>query len=125
MSIILAKIFGLYFLGAGLAFLLNPKRIAKIYQQIMENEAILFLGGILALLFGAFIVSVHNVWVMGWPVIITILGWMSLVKGVALLSYPRFAQFFSFILLRPNSFYSGMGILLTLFGLFFCYLGWG
>ncbi|PJD96267.1 MAG: hypothetical protein CK425_06140 [Parachlamydia sp.] len=124
MTIILAKIFGLYFLGLGIVFLLNPKRIGNVYQLIHENEAFIYLSGILALLVGAFVVSVHNVWVMAWPVTITILGWVSLVKGVGLMGWSNFSQSFSFMLQKSNSFYRIIGLLLFLVGLFFSYQGW-
>ena len=90
MTIILAKILGLYFLAIGLAVLIDPDRFRKIYQQIKNDENFLLMGGILALLIGAFVVSVHNNWVLGWPVIITLLGWVGLIKGFVLIAYTLF-----------------------------------
>ena len=124
MTFILAKIFGLYFLGVGVACLLNPKHFRQIYKQMLKNEDGLFIGEIIALLFGAFVVSVHNIWVMDWPVIITILGWWSWIKGVALMGYSKFGNIFSFMLQKSNAFYRGLGAFMTLLGLFFLYQGW-
>jgi uncharacterized protein YjeT (DUF2065 family) len=124
MTIILAKIFGLYFLAIGLAVLIDPERFKKIFQQIKKDENFLLTGGILALLIGAFVVSVHNNWVLGWPVIITILGWWSLIKGFVLLIYPNSLKLFSFIQNRSNLFYRVMSLIYLGFGLFFIYKGW-
>lgn len=124
MSIILAKILGLYFLAIGIAFFTNFDRLKKGFNQIMTDEGFLFYGGLLALLIGAFIVSVHNFWVMRWPVVITILGWWSLIKGFGLLIYPNFNNLFSFFLNRSKGFYLGLGAIYTLIGLFLAYHGW-
>jgi hypothetical protein len=122
-SIILAKILGLYFLSIGLAFLINPDRLRKIYPQILKDQGFLLLGGVIALLIGAAIVSVHNIWVLGWPVIITILGWWSLVKGFSILTYPNFLNLFSFIENRSDMFYRLISSLYIIFGLFLLYKG--
>lgn len=82
MTIIFAKILGLYFLAIGLAFIIQPERFRNIYQQVTKDENFLFLGALLALLIGAVIISVHNIWSMEWPLIITILGWWSLINCV-------------------------------------------
>ena len=124
MTIILAKIFGLYFLSVGIALLFDPKRFSDIYQQMMKNEAVLFFGWIMALYIGAFVVSVHNVWVFDWPVILTIVGWWSLIKGVGLMAYSGFAQSFSFMFQRSDNFYRGLGVIAFLLGLFLAYQGW-
>lgn len=124
MSIILAKVFALYFFGVGLAFLLNPQQIKKIYPLMAKNELFLFFGGIMALVIGAFIVSVHNIWMLRWTLAITILGWHSVVKGFALLVFPACAQYFSFMFDRSNLFYQGIGLILIFIGLFFAYHSW-
>ena len=124
MTIILAKILGLYFVAIGLAFLINPDRFKKLYQQVANDANFLFMGAIMAVLIGAVIVSVHNYWVLGWPVIITILGWWSLIKGFALLIYPDFIKLFSFIQNRSNLFYRVMSFIYMVVGFFLIYKGW-
>ena len=62
------------------------------YQRIMEdfskNAALIYFGGALALIVGFLIVLTHNVWVAGWPVIITIFGWLGIIKGAWLFIFP-------------------------------------
>lgn len=123
MTIILAKLFGLYFLGVGLAGLFNPKRLAKLYQLMMENEALNYLSGIIALLVGAFIISVHNHWVSSWPVIITLIGWISFVKGLGLVGCSGFSKSFNFMYRKSEGFYRIIGTVIILIGLFLCYQG--
>lgn len=124
MSIILAKILGLYFLALGLAFFINTKRFKNIYKQINEDENFLFMGGIVAVLFGSVIISIHNYWVLDWPLIITILGWWSLLKGFILFAYPDSIRFFSFIENRSNLFYKILSLAYIVLGSFLVYKGW-
>lgn len=124
MDIVLAKILGLYFLLMGLAFIFNPKRLRDLYEATLKSDTVLIFGGVTAILLGAVIVALHNVWVFGWPVIITLLGWWSLIKGFGIVVCPRFASLFSFMLQKPESFYRGIGVVLSLLGLFLTYHGW-
>ena len=34
----------------------------------------------------------HNIWVKNWQIIITILGWLSLIKGLSLLFMPELVK---------------------------------
>ena len=123
-TIILAKIFGLYFIALGLAFILNPDHFKGMYQQVRKDENFLLIGGVFALLIGIVIISIHNIWIFNWSVILTILGWWSLIKGFALLAYPGTIKYFSFIDNRSRVFYRLTGLVYTVFGLFLSYKGW-
>ena len=124
MTIILAKIFGIYFLAIGVAFIINPERFKRMCQQIVKDENSLFIGGLLALLIGAVVISIHNNWLLGWPVIITLLGWWSLIKGFAILIYPESIKFLSFIQNRSRLFYQAISLIYIVIGLFLAYKGW-
>ena len=54
----------------------------------MASRGMLFLAGIMALVTGLVIVNTHNVWVAGWPVIITIFGWLAIAGGVVRTAFP-------------------------------------
>lgn len=123
MSIILAKVFGLYFFALGLAFLINPDRLKIMCRRAIKDDNFLFLGSIIALLIGSFIVGVHNLWVVKWPIILTLLGWWSVLKGFFLLAYPDTVRFFSFVQERSILFYRLLSIIYLVLGLFFLYQG--
>ncbi len=124
MSIILAKILSIYFLGVGISFLWNPRHLRGVYELMMRSDLALFLGSLMALLFGAVIVSLHNVWIFGWPVAITLIGWWSIIKGLSIMICPKSIKIFSFMLDKGECFYRSIGLLLTLLGSFFFYWGW-
>ena len=87
-SIFIARIFGLCYLIIGVSFLLNRKAFKKIMEDFCKNAALLFYGGLFALVIGAVIILTHNVWVANWTVMITIIGWAGLIKGIWLITFP-------------------------------------
>jgi hypothetical protein len=89
LSIFLAKAFCLYFLITGIALVINKQRYVNIYKDMTSNPALLLLSGVIATIIGILLVLSHNVWVLGWPVLITIAGWMSFLKGATLLLFPQ------------------------------------
>ena len=88
-SIFLAKILGPYCIIVGAGVLFNVKSYQKVMEDFCKNSALLYLGGIFALLFGLLILQFHNVWVANWTVIITIFGWGGLIKGAWLIIFPN------------------------------------
>ncbi len=88
-AIVIARIIGPFFIIVGLGFLFNLKNVQKVMEDFSKNAALLYMGGVMALFFGLLIVQFYNVWKLQWPLIITILGWMSLIKGVVLIVFPK------------------------------------
>jgi len=87
-SIYLAQLFGVVYLCVGLGALINPKYYKRILDDFLKSEALLYLGGAAALVIGFVLVNLHNLWVKDWPVIITVIAWLSVIKGALLLIQP-------------------------------------
>lgn len=94
LSNFLANIWGLSFIVAGLSFLIYPKNIQKVIEAA-ENEATTFFMGIGTFVIGVAMVLSHNIWGNNWKVVITIFGWLSLIKGASLLLYPNLVMNYS------------------------------
>jgi hypothetical protein len=75
----------------GIAMLVNRQMFPEMAAQLAQNYAVIFLSGILSLLAGIAIVRVHNVWSGGWPVIVTVLGWLLIAGGLARMWAPQMA----------------------------------
>jgi len=90
-SVLIAKILGPYCIIVVIGVMCNLKFYQRIIGDFFKNAALLYLGGVMALLFGIVIVLFHNVWVADWPVIITIFGWGGLIKGIWLIVFPNTA----------------------------------
>jgi hypothetical protein len=57
----------------------------SILQDLMRSQALLYLAGFLGLLAGLALVLTHNVWVLDWQLIITLIGWVAIVRAVVII----------------------------------------
>lgn len=87
----LLQIFGLVYLTIGLGMFFSPSFYRTMISRMIENEAVLFLAGLTALIIGFFLVGYHNVWWGGRAVVVTVIGYLALIKGLLLLIAPAFA----------------------------------
>ena len=88
-SVFIARIFGLCYLIIGIGFLFNRKAFQQVMDDFCKNAALVFYGGLLALVIGVIIILTHNVWVANWIVIITIIGWAGFIKGIWMIVFPN------------------------------------
>jgi hypothetical protein len=87
-SIVLAQILGIMFVVLGLSMLFNKKWTTLAVEEIVKNQGLTWIGGLVTLILGAVIVALNNVWTSGLPLFITILGWLTLIKGAFILLLP-------------------------------------
>jgi len=100
-SLFLAKLLGLYGVIVTVGVLLNQKSYQKVIEDLSKNPALVYLAGIFALFFGLLIILSHNVWA-GWPVIITVMGWLGLIKGIWIIVFPgSFAKVLAYHIKNP------------------------
>ena len=94
----LARLMGpiLLVIGIGMAcgLIMEGAGYSNVLKEFIANRALIFLTGILALLAGVAIINVHNVWVPDWRVIVTVLGWLLVLRGIMLLVFPLTVQVF-------------------------------
>lgn len=88
-SIFIAKLLGPYAIIMSIGIMFNLTIYKNIIRDFLKNSALLYLGGIFMLVFGLLIILFHNFWVFDWFVVITILGWLGLIKGILLIVYPN------------------------------------
>lgn len=87
-TIAIAQVLGIFFVIAGISIVANGKATAAAVEESVQNKGMLFMWGIFALLIGAVIVVFNNVWTSGLTLIVTILGWLALIKGTFILLLP-------------------------------------
>jgi len=89
-SILLAKMIGPVFLVVAVGALISPTHyFSSMISQFFDNAALLYLSGTLAFVVGMAIILHHNLWVADWRVAITLIGWLSLIKGATLIVCPK------------------------------------
>lgn len=120
-SIFLAKFWGWYLIIYFLILSLNPKRILQIIKNL-KDEKFVILVSFLAIIIGLLNILTHNIWKGDWRVIITIIGWIALFKGLALFIFPKRAiKWFDYINIK---FVQLIYMLLFLVGIYLLNIGY-
>jgi hypothetical protein len=92
----IARLMGplLAIIGIGMAtgLLMEGETYSSLLKEFLGSRPVIFITGILALTAGLAIVNAHNLWVADWRVIVTILGWLLVLRGVMLLVFPSAVQ---------------------------------
>ena len=125
-TIYLGRLIGLYCLLIGLTMVAHKQATVEMVTALMHNPPAAWLAGILAVTAGLAIVLGHNVWSGGaLPVIVTLFGWVALLKGILFLLLPPEAETGIFIqtLRYERLFYMYTAISLLL-GIYLTYRAW-
>lgn len=101
-TVFLCRLFGLYLLLIGLAMVTHAEATVLKVGELAHNTPVLLLWSTIALAAGLAMVLAHNVWSGGVAaVLVTVLGWIILIKALLLLFLPTtvmmgFVGFFAF-----------------------------
>lgn len=123
----IARLMGPLLLALGLGMVLglwaHPDLYLAMLKDFLATPSFIFVIGMLALVAGVAIVNAHNLWVADWPVIITVLGWLLVIRGLISLVFPlRLHQMSAWFVSGPELPWLGalvtlaLGAILTVMG---------
>src|SRR3989344_6442650 len=87
-SIFLAKVIGLVSIISVTAVVSHYKRPLSFDEESVKSPLFIYVSGFVFLVFGVLLVVSHSVWVFDWRLVITILSWSVLLKGVGRIFFP-------------------------------------
>lgn len=87
-TIFLAAVLGWYLVIVSLLLLTRREIIVNATKELMGQRAVMFVVGVITLIIGLLMVISHNIWVMDWPVIVTLFAWLTLIGGLFRLYFP-------------------------------------
>lgn len=99
-TIFLAHAFAIYLIVMGLAMVLRKEVLLSASQAIFANPGLQLMTGVMVLVLGIVLILSHNVWMLGWPVLVTILAWLIFIKGVILLWVPDVSEKYNKFILK-------------------------
>lgn len=125
-TMFLAQAFGLYLAIAGVAMLLNPKLINGLVKTLAGSHAAIAAGGFLSLILGIPLILIHNIWDGDMvTTIVTVLAWATFLKGITRIMMPGMVMGWSESFMQNQGLLKGMLVVMTLVGLYLCYVGFG
>ena len=92
MAIWISKFLGPIILVLSIPMILSPASFQQMARRFIADSPLVVISGILAMTAGLSIVNTHNIWVLGWPVIVTLLGWALVLGGASRIVAPRVVE---------------------------------
>jgi hypothetical protein len=82
-----AQLWGSFYIIFGLLFIITGQLGRTI--EMTDNKAFVISTGYISLLMGLVTVILHNIWAADWRIVITIIGWSTLIKGIMKIGFPE------------------------------------
>jgi hypothetical protein len=84
----IAGLIGPTLVVGAVAVLLNLGTWPALVEQGFRDPALIFESGFPLFVAGLAIVRAHNHWAGGWPVLVTVVGWLALLGGLSRILFP-------------------------------------
>jgi hypothetical protein len=88
MSIWISRFLGPIMLALGIPMIVSPARLQETTRRFLADRPLVLVSGVLAMTAGLAIVNTHNIWVVGWPVVVTLFGWALVLGGASRIIVP-------------------------------------
>lgn len=88
----LAQIWGPVLLAVGLGVFVSRNFYIKVYRDLEKDVLAVLTFGMVAMVFGIIQISVHNAWNTIPQIIVSLLGWGTLLKGIVFVTAPGFVD---------------------------------
>lgn len=123
-SIFLARLLGPLLVIPGVGILFNPRAFRTMLTEVVGSLTLVYLFGLIDLAAGLAIILTHNVWVANWRLLITLIGWLMLLRGVARTLIPHTIMAFAAKRIDNKQFFLVSGVVLVVLGLVLCFFGY-
>ncbi|MFL5265256.1 MAG: hypothetical protein ACJ8AH_01465 [Stellaceae bacterium] len=87
-SKMIAGLIGPTLVAIAAGMLVNLGSFPALAEQISRDPGLIFVSGILLFVAGLAILRAHNIWAGGWPVLVTVLGWLAVLGGLLRMLFP-------------------------------------
>jgi len=116
------RVIGPYYTIFGLAVLLRRNEMQSLLAEVTSSQA--WVAGAMVLLGGIAIVAFHQIWREPAAIIVSLIGWLMLARGITLIGFPAVATTLAERMIDSGwpwwLVYAGVALL----GLYLTYVGW-
>jgi hypothetical protein len=123
-SIFIARLLGAMFVVVGVALLVKPRMFRTILSEFIRGATWLYLAGFIGLLAGMALVLTHNVWAPDWRLIITLIGWVTIVRALISIFQPQWIVAAGTAILEHRGAFVGAAVFNLIIGLVLSYFGY-
>jgi hypothetical protein len=123
-TVFLSRLIGLVLLIIAVPMILDKQSMMATFGLVIEDRGLLLVLGIASVVSGAAIVLLHNVWRKGlWPLVVTLCGWLLLLRGVLILFLPPDVVASLVVTLRVDEYFYAYAAIPLIVGAYLCLRG--
>ena len=89
---VLAQFWGWLTLTVSVIFFARPDVLREVKILMLENRAFSLSYGLLSLILGLMSVALFNDWPVSWQAVVSLFGWLALLKGILVLAWPEISK---------------------------------
>lgn len=109
-STMLASIFGPLLIITSLWALLYKENVKKVVDSMKKTPALQYFVGVVNVLLGIVFITSFNYWYMSIELLVTLLGWFLLIRGLILMFFPKTLDSMMKTYMKSSLLYSLIGI---------------
>jgi hypothetical protein len=123
LTIFLAQLAGPTLLAVGLGIFFSRDYYARVYRDLEKETLAVMMSGLTILIAGIVLVLNHNIWDSLPAGIISAIGWLSILKGIMLLIFPKTVNKMG-DMVANGKFFTAMSILTVIGGGYLSYVAY-
>ncbi len=123
-SQLLARVIGPYMLIAGLGLFISKDHYLELLDELKSHPLLMMVMGAFTLLLGLLLLQFHNIWTMDWPVLVTLIGWITVIKGTIAMIAPQAMNNLAACFKDNQTILNVQAAIAILFGAFMSYMGY-
>jgi hypothetical protein len=66
----------------------NKSYFNAIMTDFINSKVLLWITGLITFVMGTVVVALYNVWNADWRLLVTLLGWLTVIKGAVIMLFP-------------------------------------
>ncbi len=119
-----ARVLGPYLVIVTITAVARASQMRTLASEFGANPAWAWVTGAFILLAGLVVVALHQYWGSAAAIIVSVLGWMTALKGLFLLAIPRSYVSAVNSAVDPSIWWRAGFVVIALVGLYLTYVGW-
>lgn len=125
LSIFLAKLFGLYFMIAGVVVMARQKSFMPVMTNVFSSKPLIIILGLCQLFAGLALVLAHPIWTPNWQGVISLIGVWIMVEGLFYVATPYYKVHKITKQFNTPAWYTSGGMLAIVLGAYLAGKGFG
>ena len=121
---LMARTIGPVLLLTGAAVALRAAAVPQLIADLVRDQPLMLITGAFVLILGAVMIAAHNVWTSPAAIVVSLLGWITLVRGAVVLLLPDIVTTFAPYVIQYPQAIIAVGAVLVLLGLWLTFVGW-